>query len=394
MCLRIEYCVSNFCGFNVMIVPGVYSRMSEIFPWLRETICKSSKAAPAYLSCNTLNVPIAVVPSPAPPSSSSPGMLTFYIRTDTTPEDTGWELRTVPDNKIVASRPMGYYNQQQTEILEKEIVEPEKFYRLVIYDRDRDGFQGVMAVYKGQSTARADLLVLEPGFSSKSKDSVSHGFYAGDNPANVLTLDVKFDSNPTQFAWIVTNKEDNLQLGFRWFGFYSEPNESIRETIPIYGDERGLQEYELLIYDNEGNGLCCSSGMGSYALYLGEAVNANNQIISGAKYERDESYVFQINASGALVASSNPPPAPLGTLAFNPAPTPTMATNPVPDSNGHAGFDDASFPTENTGSSGTTTSNTKDSSSAMSPNGSLLLGPSIGFSCLQFTTFAMILLFR
>ncbi len=374
------------------LVPGVYSRMSEIFPWLRETICDKSQAAPAYLSCSELNVPVAVNLPPAPPPSLSPGLLTFYIKTDFTPEDTGWELRTVPNNKIVASRPMGYYKRQQTEIFEKEMVEP-GFYRLVIYDRDRDGFQGIMAVYKGQSTAKADLLVFEPGFSSKSQDSVSHGFYVGDNPPNLLTLDIKFDSNPTQFAWIVTNKEDNLQLGFRWFGFYTEAFESIRETIPIYGSERGLQEYELLIYDNKGDGLCCAYGMGSYALYLGESVNANSRITSGAKYESDESYVFQINASGELVSSSNPN---MGTLSFGPGvpgPTPTVVANPVPQNNIFGGSGGASFPTGNVGTSGTSTTipDTVDSSSAMSPsNGSALGGP--GFSYL-FTTFSLMILF-
>lgn len=368
--------------------------MSEIFPWLRETICDESQAAPAYLSCSELNVPVAVVPSPAPPPSLSPGLLTFYIRTDFTPEDTGWELRTVPNNKIVASRPMGYYQQQQAEIFEKEMVEP-GFYRLVIYDRDRDGFQGIMAVYKGQSTAKADLLVFEPGFSSKSKDSVSHGFYVGDKPPNILTLDVKFDSNPTQFAWIITNKEDNLQLGFRWFLFYTKPYESIRETIPIYGSERGLQEYELSIYDNNGDGLCCANGMGSYALYLGESANVSNQIISGGKYESNESCVFQINASGELVSSSNAPPNPnVGTLTFGPGPTPTMVANPVPQNNIFGGSGDVPLPTGNAGNSDTSTtiSNTVDPSSAMSQNGSVLVGP--GFSYLTFTTFAVLLLFR
>ena len=396
MCLNI----TSLTCFFLVTVPGVYSRMSSLFPWLRETICAKSNAAPDYLSCSTINVPLAIVPSPAPPPSVSSGMLTFYIKTDSAPEDTGWELRTVPDNKIVASRPMGYYTQPNREIFEKESVEPERFYRLVIYDRDQDGFQGSMKVYKGQNTYKTDLLVEEPGFSSKSQGSVSHGFYVGDFPPNVLTLDIKLDGNPTQFAWIVTNKEDNLQLGFRWFGFYKTAFESIRETIPIYGGERGLQEYELLIYDKNGDGLCCSSGSGSYALYLGDSLNARNQIISGAKYESSEKYVFQINANGVLESLSS-----LGTLAFGPAPTPTVTTtvNPVPNDNGYGGYNDVSYPTgnnvgrtENVGSSGTTTSDTVDPSSAMPPNGSTLVRPGRnGFSwCLQFTTFAIILLFR
>jgi hypothetical protein len=308
-------------------------------------------------------------------------MLTFFIKTDRTPEDTGWELRTVPGNSIVASRPMGYYTQQLTEIIEKEIVQPDSFYRLIIYDRDRDGFQGIMAVYKGQSTAKEDLLVLEPGFSSKSQDSVSHGFYVGDNPPNVLTLDIKFDSNPVDLAWVLTNQEDNLQLGFRWFGFYSTASESVTETIPIYGSKRGSQEYQWLVYDSRGDGLCCTSGMGSYALYLGNSVNASNQIISGAQYLQSESCEFKIDSSGALESISIPPPTP----TTNPDPTPTMATNPV-------GYNGASSATTTSGSSGTTALDNRGHSSEASPNGSVLVGPeAIGFSFLLSTTIAIVI---
>jgi len=306
--------------------PGVYSRLSEMFePWLRPTICRQSNAPPTYLSCNTLSVPIATAPSSAPPPPSA-GTLTFLIKTDQTPEDTGWELRTVSDNKIIASRPMGYYTKQQQEIIEKEVVEPENFYKLIIYDRDQDGFQGIMAVYDGESTARSNLLLFEPGFSSKSKGSVTHGFYVGSNPPNVLTLDIKFDSNPNQLALILTNKEDNLQLFFRWFDFYTEAFVSVQETIPIYGSERGMQEYQLTVYDSAGDGLCCSSGFGSYSLYLGPSMNANNLITSGSQYLTDEFYTFKVGGSD-LVSSPNPPPSP-SNLFSNPAPNSVSSIQP------------------------------------------------------------------
>ena len=44
----------------------------------------------------------------------------------------------------------------------------------------------------------SDILVLEPGFSSASGESVVHGFYVGENPPRVLTLDLTFDTNPEE----------------------------------------------------------------------------------------------------------------------------------------------------------------------------------------------------
>jgi len=121
--------------------------------------------------------------------------------------------------------------------------------------------------------------------------------------------------------------------------------------------------------------------MGSYALYLGNSVNASNHIISGAQYLQSESCEFKIDSSGALESISIPPPTP----TTNPDPTPTMATNPV-------GYNGASSATTTSGSSGTTALDNRGHSSEASPNGSVLVGPeAIGFSFLLSTTIAIVI---
>lgn len=61
-----------------------------------------------------------------------------------------------------------------------------------------DGFLGYVAVFKGTSYVMNDVLVLEPGFSSVSGKSLTHGFYVGSSPPRILTLELKFDNHPDE----------------------------------------------------------------------------------------------------------------------------------------------------------------------------------------------------
>jgi len=51
-------------------------------------------------------------------------------------------------------------------------------------------------VIRGRKYVKSDAIVYEPGFTAVSGGAVVHGFYAGDNPPRVLTLDLTFDTNP------------------------------------------------------------------------------------------------------------------------------------------------------------------------------------------------------
>ncbi len=122
--------------------------------------------------------------------------------------------------------------------------------------------------------------------------------------------------------------EDNLPLGFKWFGWYSNALISARETIPIYGGDRGIQQYVFEVLDEMGNGMCCEYGTGSYALYLGAPSN-QSRITYGGNFLVDETHEFEVDSSGELVVTSTPTSSPTrAPKPSNPAPT----TSPTPES--------------------------------------------------------------
>ena len=227
------------------------------------------------------------------------GLLTIEVQTDPYhPEDLGWELLSVPANDLIQSRPIGFYtNRFGVSVSEEVVVQPERFYRLTIHDKLRNGFEGRVTVFAGRRHVLSDALVYEPGFSSISGASVTHGFFVGDAPPRELTLYLSFDNKPEEVAWSIESVADDLlPLGFKWFGWYNNGFSQAVETIPVYGRERGTQKYTFTIFDKFKNGLCCSQGAGSYSLYLGESL-----IASGSQFEEKESHIFEIDAFGKLI---------------------------------------------------------------------------------------------
>lgn len=289
--------------------PGVYSRMSAYYDdFLRPAICQYSRSPPSYLNCDPGSTASTPIPTPSPVRTPD-GLLTIFVETDPfTPEDLGWELASV-SGQVIASRPITYYaNRYGQSISEEVIVDPENFYRFTIFDRDRDGFRGEVAVVRGRRNVKSSALVYEPGFSRVSGASVVHGFYVGDNPPRVLTLELTFDRNPEELAWSLINVEDDLPLGFKWFEWYGKDFIKATEQVPIYGNERGRQMYQFTVLDLNGNGMCCQQGQGSFSLYLGDS-SSGTLIASGGQFGQDQTFEFEIDSAG-LVTNEIPPPTP------------------------------------------------------------------------------------
>ncbi|KAL3777225.1 hypothetical protein HJC23_007125, partial [Cyclotella cryptica] len=93
-----------------------------------------------------------------------------------------------------------------------------------------------------------------------------------------LLLEITFDSNPSQTSWKFSNARSTTVLDYTSFGDYAgyEEGQTAKERINILteedldGDplvEGTVREYMFVIYDEGGDGLCCTAGQGKYSLY-------------------------------------------------------------------------------------------------------------------------------
>jgi hypothetical protein len=104
-----------------------------------------------------------------------------------------------------------------------------------------------------------------------------------------------FDDKPEEVAWSLVNVENELELGFKWFGWYGDGLLSAKETIPILGSDTDAQQYILEVLDDGGDGICCVQGTGSYTLSFD-----GTDIVSGGSFGTEDTSKFVISSGGTV----------------------------------------------------------------------------------------------
>jgi len=297
--------------------PGVYSRVSAQYDWIREQVCGLSTEPPPYLQCDE-EMKFTTPPSP-PPTTLKPVPMPTYsplpdnrkrllvvVNLDRYPQDTGWSLATLDGDTVIFELPIGTY--EGTEKFNRYEynfeVDGNLFYQLKIKDAFADGFGGTIDVYDGAIVSTKTRLVAEPGFSEVSGTEVSHGFFVGDVPENVLTLVLDFDDWAEEVAFELKDSRGNI-LALSWFNTYAQGTESATVEIPIYASEIGDQSYNFTLWDSGSDGICCGGG---YELFLGSP-EENNSLKRGGDYGDEETFQFIIKGSAPSMSPSSSPSA-------------------------------------------------------------------------------------
>jgi len=147
-------------GRGCAVYPGVYSRVSSAFDWIRTKVCRQSIDPPSYLQCKAAERG-AVVTSPSPTNSQhtvqdregvstnlNPALplasksdmvpLTVEIQLDSNSRDVGWFVATTGGVKIFDA-PIGSYPYPNTYFKQDIMVESNMRYLFGIIDQSQDG---------------------------------------------------------------------------------------------------------------------------------------------------------------------------------------------------------------------------------------------------------------
>jgi len=348
--------------------PGVYSRISAQYDWIRTHVCDLSMNPPDWFNCEGESVvedneetvtgnpmptsnpttaqphtdyptlrPSTLAPiTPAPTHSPIPSgkeRLLIIVELDDWPRGTGWQLTTLSsanneEETVIYDVGIGSYNYlDANKVLEYNVlVDIEGFYKLTIFDSFANGFDGTVEVY---SVSDAKQLVKEPGFTAVSGNAVSHGFYVGNSPEQVLTLKFEFDYFAHEVAYEIKNDINDVIFGLAWFDTFDETDSEVTLTIPIYGRDQGDQQYTLRLWDKGDDGICCLWGTGGYQLYAGDMASGI-LLKSGGGYGSGEAIQFTIEGDSPPTMPPTPNPSSPPTPApVTPPPTPFPTSSPT-----------------------------------------------------------------
>jgi len=184
-------------------------------------------------------------------------------------------------------------------------------------------------------------LVAEPGFSDVSGTEVSHGFFVGDVPENVVTLVLNFDDWAEEVAFELKDSRGNI-LALSWFGAFTSGTQSATVEIPIYASYTGDQSYNMTFWDSGSDGFCCGGG---YELFLGSP-EENNSLKRGGDYGAEDTFQFIVKGSAPSMSPSSSPSAIPSTPPSN---VPTITHQPSRKITMKPTFGSIGIPVEPTG---------------------------------------------
>lgn len=290
--------------------PGVYSRVSSQYEWIRESVCTHSVSAPDSFECEESSgsggagagFPIMEEDNDDPNKS----YVTLEVSLDEQPSEFSWMVSTLSgqSSQLVAAIPPGFYSGYANYTFHHKLqVGPNQFYRISLRDTFGDGLKGYTAVYRGSVPILSNLIMYERLFYDKDRTDVKridHAFYTGKEPPAYFSLAIRFDKFPKDLWWKLESVTDSVILAQRPPGWYNDRFElmSIVEKIPAFGARSDLPEYRFTIGDSYpcdgnptetcGDGICCNYGNGGYQLFSG-AVENSILLSSGGDYGLSES---------------------------------------------------------------------------------------------------------
>jgi hypothetical protein len=229
--------------------PGVYSRVSGAKDWIDATICELSSSPPA--SCGQSGG-----------GNTGDNEVVIEVKYDDYPSETGWTLRDSAGSFIA-----GQSTGTGSGTVSKTTFVADGAYTFELTDTFGDGICCEYGSGEFKITVNGELLVTASNgefedVTRETFDVVGSGSGSGSVSVDYW-LDVTYDDLPYETSWSLRSLTTGAVVAASGFGEVTELGFFLSESVGLVpGDE-----YQLVILDSVGDGMCCANGEGSIALY-------------------------------------------------------------------------------------------------------------------------------
>jgi len=273
---------------NHDVLPGVYSRVSAEIDWITEQVCRLSSNPPADFGCE--------------PPESNGGIKTFVTVElklgNWLPYSTGWLLQSADGKTLYAYRSTQTYGPEYLDqvVTETVAVDTDQEFRFVVLHNDALGFccewygEGFYNVYQGRGTSGSVLVSGKGDFDTYTKEE---RFAIGTPPpvepvppptppappapgTPYVSAVLGLEWGPESVAWGLKSADDDREyVDYRSTNTFKDvPDGSITETVYLFPQDKGVDQYEFTIYN------ALNRWVGDYEVYLGP-VNEGRILFSG-----------------------------------------------------------------------------------------------------------------
>eukprot|EP00548_Thalassiothrix_antarctica_P016282 CAMPEP_0194196802 /NCGR_PEP_ID=MMETSP0154-20130528/76864_1 /TAXON_ID=1049557 /ORGANISM="Thalassiothrix antarctica, Strain L6-D1" /LENGTH=586 /DNA_ID=CAMNT_0038921431 /DNA_START=288 /DNA_END=2048 /DNA_ORIENTATION=+ len=286
---------SYFCASDTF--PAIYVRTSETIDWITEQVCSKSYYPPDDFNCEP------VAEEEEEDTMISVTLEIRFLEDFLKPEEIGWMLvgnnkkyygyegifsYTVEDiqwqNTTTTTTP--YLYERNMMIPDNRQYTFQQFTRrgggtirgIKLFSEDRVYFE----VQKNTGRDYSVQTVVENftvGTVLTTAPSVSSNPTSSSMPSTTptslserrdpyFTIDIVFDKYSEETGWSlegVTSEDDVVLMDIQYAGSYKEyKNQTVTEYVDVLPK---VYDYKFIMFDNEGDGLCCDYGDGSVSVY-------------------------------------------------------------------------------------------------------------------------------
>jgi trypsin len=271
--------------------PGVYSRVSGVKDWIDARICELSSSPPA--SCGPTDGSSTETGSgntDAVDSNTGDNEVVIEVTYDGFPVETGWTLRDSAGT-LIAGQATGSFSTEDGTVSKTAFV-AEGAYSFELTDTYGDGFCCDYGRGEFKITVNGEPVVT--GSNGAFQDVTAETFnVVGLNAAPAAgdyRLDVAYDEYPYETSWSLQSLTTGAVVAASGFDEVTESGFFLSESVGLVpGDE-----YQLVILDSVGDGMCCAFGEGSIALYA--TVDGMDELItsSSGAFGTSQTNVFTV----------------------------------------------------------------------------------------------------
>jgi trypsin len=268
--------------------PGVYSRVSGVKDWIEARICELSSSPPA--SCGQTGG-----------ANTGDNEVVIEVKYDDFPAETGWSLRDSAGT-FIAGQSTGSFSIESGTVSKTASV-AEGAYTFELSDAYGDGFCCQYGSGEFKISVNGEPVVV--GSNGEFEGVVVETFDVVGRNAVVdvdveYRLDVAYDEYPNETSWSLQSLATGEVVAASGFNEVTESRFFLSESVGLVpGDE-----YQLVILDSVGDGMCCAFGEGSIALY--ETVDDTDVLITSSNGAFGTSQTNVFTVPDATVRSSIP----------------------------------------------------------------------------------------
>jgi trypsin len=273
--------------------PGVYSRVSGVKDWIDARICELSSSPPASCGQTGGSGTDAGGGNTGAGGGSNTGDNEVVIEViyDAFPGETGWTLRDSAGT-LIAGQATGSFSTEDGTVSKTAFV-AEGAYSFEMTDSYGDGFCCDYGRGEFKITVNGEPVVT--GSNGAFQDVIAETFnVVGLNAAPQVDvdyrLDVAYDEYPYETSWSLQSLTTGAIVAASGF-------DEVTESFLFFSESVGLvpgDEYQLVILDSVGDGMCCFFGEGSIALYA--TVDGMDELItsSSGAFGTSQTNVFTV----------------------------------------------------------------------------------------------------